>query len=125
MTMSSAPPAHLEAYVRLLGLEGAIAFLLAYGGGELFLPQRAAAPLHLVEVVGPEAAARLCQAAARLPKRVPTAKPWLAAALKARGLSVTEIARKLHASDVSVRRWLDAGGASRRAPPDYRQSLLL
>jgi len=110
MTDRAAPfpraPAHLEAYVRILGTEGAIAFLLAYGGGELYIPRRAVAGSPLSDLLGLQAAQDLAAAADRLPKRVPTGKPWLAQCLNAKGLSATEIARKLHASDVSVRKWL-------------------
>ena len=48
-------------------------------------------------------------AAVGLPRRVPTAKPWLASVMKSRGLSHAEIARRLHVSDVTVRGWLSRG----------------
>ena len=35
------PPAHLEPYVRILGVEGAMLFFLTYGGGELYIPRNA------------------------------------------------------------------------------------
>jgi len=44
----------------------------------------------------------------RLPKRVPLAKKWLTQALASQGLPVAQIARTLRASDVSVRKWLEA-----------------
>ncbi|MFN4172765.1 MAG: helix-turn-helix domain-containing protein [Pseudorhodobacter sp.] len=120
------PPAHVEPYVRILGLERAIAFLLTFGGGELYLPISAAPPPRLVEVIGMDHAARLCQAATRLPKRVPTAKPWIAGVWRSEGLSATEIARRLHVSDVAVRGWLRKGGqGARTRSADPRQFPLL
>lgn len=37
MTNSLRPPAHLEPYVRVLGTDLAIEFLLSFGGAELYL----------------------------------------------------------------------------------------
>lgn len=100
------PPAHVEPYVRILGVEGAVTFLLTYGGAELYLPLTAAAAARseVAALLGTEATLTL--AAAQLPRRVPTAKPWIAQVLRAQGLRTVEIARRLHASDVAVRRWL-------------------
>lgn len=106
MTNLPRPPAHLEPYVRILGVEGAIVFLLAYGGGELYIPRRAQPGAPLVALLGMEAAQALGDAADRLPRRVPTGKPWIAQVWATQGLSITQIARKLHATDVSVRKWI-------------------
>lgn len=117
------PPAHLEAYVRILGTEGAIGFLLRFGGAELYIPRTGAGSPQLAETLGPEAAQALGRAADRLPRRVPTGKPWIAKVRAAQGLPVAEIARMLHVTDVTVRRWL-ADGPPRR-PPDPRQMPLI
>jgi hypothetical protein len=98
-------PANLEPYVRVLGVELAIAFLAEFGGAELYLarsPQRS----RLTKLVGRDRAAALAQAAERLPKRIPLGKRWIAELYRARGLSTAEIARRLKASDVAVRGWL-------------------
>lgn len=110
------PPAHIEPYVRILGVEGAVDFLLVYGGGELYLPitRTAAARTEVAAHLGVDAV--LALAAAQLPRRVPTAKPWLAQVLRVQGLRVNEIARRLHASDTAVRRWL------KRAPAPQSQN---
>lgn len=118
------PPAHLEPYVRILGVEGAMLFFLTYGGGELYIPRNARPGAPLVNLLGFEAARALGAAADRLPRRVPTAKPWLARVMAVQGLRTPEIARRLHASDVSVRTWLK-GDAPRLAPADPRQPRLL
>lgn len=116
------PPAQIRPYVDVLGADGTVEFLLAFGGAELSLrtsPRRG----KLVELVGQEKAAELAEVAAHLPRRIPLAKPWLAQQLHEKGLSVAEIARKLHVSDVSVRAYLKPRG--KRSPPDPRQYSLL
>lgn len=102
------PPAHIEPYVRILGVEGAVTFFLNYGGSELYIPRNPRPGAPLVSLLGMDAAAALGAAADRLPKRVPTAKPWMALVSHAQGLRVSEIARTLHVSDVTVRKWIKA-----------------
>lgn len=117
------PPAHLEAYVRVLGVEGAIEFFMAFGGAELvyFLSPRNS---RLVDVIGLDAAQALAAEDARhgLPRRVPLGKPWVAQVWKSKGLPVAEIARRMHASDVAVRRWLKQQPMPK--PVDTRQGTL-
>ncbi len=113
------PPAQVAPYVSVLGPELALDFLLAFGGAELYLARSPQRRSRVVRLVGAERARALAAAAERLPSRVPLAKPWCAAMLRAQGLPVAEIARRLHASDVAVRGWL-----RRAAPPDTRQPSL-
>jgi hypothetical protein len=103
------PPANIEPYVRVLGIDGAIEFLLTFGGAELYLAKDPKGRSKLAGLVGIDKAAALAQAAEYLPRRVPVAKPWIALVWKSKGLPVAEIARRLHTTDVSVRRWLKAG----------------
>ncbi|WPY94698.1 sigma factor-like helix-turn-helix DNA-binding protein [Limimaricola variabilis] len=105
-------PAHVEPYVRVLGLEGAIEFLLTFGGAQLYLPHTPQGRSKLAQVVGIEKAARLAEVSDRLPRRVPTAKPWIATVWRSQGLPVDEIARRLHMSDVTVRKWLKKAAAA-------------
>ncbi|MGC9368690.1 MAG: helix-turn-helix domain-containing protein [Paracoccaceae bacterium] len=116
------PPAHIEPYVRVLGQDGALEFLLGFGGAELYMTETPKSRSRLVQAVGRERAVALARAAEHLPRRIPTAKPWLAQVLKAKGLSVAEIARRLHVSDVTVRKYL--GGGNGRPPSDPRQPSL-
>lgn len=113
------PPAHVEPYVRILGYEGAVSFILEFGGAEIYLPmtRTAAARSPVAQHLGVDAVVAL--ATAGLPRRVPTAKPWLARVFWSEELGVPEIARKLHVTDVTVRKWLSEAAASRRA--DERQ----
>lgn len=100
------PPAHVQAYVDLLGPELAITFLLTFGGAELYLAASPKGRSRLAEVIGIEAATDMARIAEQLPRRVPVAKPWIAQVWKSRGLSTAEIARRLHVTDVTVRGWL-------------------
>lgn len=118
MTGLPPPPAHVEPYVRVLGPEKAFAFLMRFGGGELYLSATPKGRSEAEAIVGPDKLAEL--AALDLPRRVPTAKPWLARMLKTQGLSHAEIARRLHATDVTVRKWL-----SPKPADDPRQRSLL
>lgn len=113
------PPAHIQPYVDAFGLHQTITFLLHFGGAELYIAGRPGAGSELVRVVGQEAAERLAARADRLPARVPTAKPWLAEAMKSQGLPVEQIARRLHVSNVAVRRWLKKAEAERIRRDQY------
>lgn len=114
------PPAHVASFVEALGAELAVRFLLHFGGAELYIPRDPKGGSELAEVLGMPAARAISALADRtvLPRRMPTAKPWIARYLKVTaGLSHAEIARKLHASDVSVRKWV-AGLQEHDAPDD-------
>jgi len=103
-----APTAQVATYVELLGPAKTVEFLLAFGGAELALSNNPRADSALAQMVGEEGARALGAHAHRLPKRVPLAKKWLTQALASQGLPVAQIARTLRASDVSVRKWLEA-----------------
>lgn len=109
--MSAIPaPANLEPYVRILGVDGAIAFLSEFGGAELYLGQRSQARSRVARLFGREKAEKLASAMERLPARVPLGKRWIAQVLAERGLPTAEIARRLRATDVAVRGWLSGKG---------------
>ena len=119
------PPAHVEPYVTALGAEAAVQFFLHFGGAELSIPRNPKPGSDLVESMGMEASLALCALAQRtiLQRRVPIPKPWLARYLKAvDGLSHAAIARKLHAADISVRRWV-AGFDDREFPDSDQMNL--
>lgn len=85
---------------------------MTFGGADLYLTPTPKGRSRLAGLVGHAKAAELAEAAAHLPRRIPTAKPWVAAVYRAQGLPVAEIARKLHVSDVTVRAYLKRYGAS-------------
>jgi hypothetical protein len=100
-------PAHIQPYVDVLGLGLTIDFLLAFGGAPLYLPgERTHGDSRISEVIGSAKAVALGRHLGKGMVRVPLAKPFIAAYLFANNVPVVEIARRLHVSDVSVRRWL-------------------
>ncbi len=101
------PTAQVEPYVEALGHDGAVDFLLAFGGAEIYITAHPKSRGQVIEVVGRRGAERLTEVAHRLPRRVPLAKRWIAAVLFAKGLSKAEIARKLHMTEVTIRAWLN------------------
>lgn len=112
------PPAHIAPFVEVLGDEVALTFFLTFGGAELvysITPRRS----RLVEVIGADAARALAEHDRQrgLPRRVPLANAWCAQLQFEKGLSVAEIARRMHASDVTVRRWLKQGNNHRATDP--------
>ncbi|MBC2834682.1 helix-turn-helix domain-containing protein [Gemmobacter straminiformis] len=109
-----------------LGEDEAVRFFVAFGGAELYIARDPKGRGMVERELGVETARRLADLADRvhLPRRVPMPKPWLAQLWKSQGLPVAEIARRLHASDVAVRRWLAAVPASTDAAPDSRQMRL-
>ena len=107
------PPAHIAPYVDALGVETALRFFLHFGGAELRIPRNPKPGSELVTHFGMDVAHALSALAERvvLQPRVPMPKPWIARYLKTvDGCSVSAIARRLHASDVAVRRWIAGGG---------------
>ncbi len=107
MTDRAAPatPAHVEPFVRVLGEDEAIRFLLTFGGAELYHATSPKGRSRLAEEFGIERAAAIARAAEHLPRRVPLAKEWIAAVWSNQGLTDAEIARRLHVTDVTVRAW--------------------
>ena len=107
MTDTINVPAHIQPYVDVLGVPLTIDFLLAFGGGPLYLPgERTNGDSRITEVIGAVKAVELGRHLGKGMVRVPLAKPFIAACLFADRIAVVEIARRLHVSDVSVRRWL-------------------
>lgn len=118
-------PAHIEAFVTVLGPAGAKDFLLTFGGSEIYFSANPQARSMIATAIGRDKAAALAEALGAGSKvRVPTAKPWVAGCLHAEGLKTAEIARRLHMSDTVVRQWLKRT-MSGRAAPDPRQLRLL
>lgn len=118
MSKPPRPPAHIAAYVEVLGPDMAVEFLLSFGGAELYLPANPRGRSKVEALVGAENVKALQARAGELSARVPTAKPWIAQVFASKGLPVAEIARKLHTTDVTVRKYLRAG-------PDPRQLSLI
>lgn len=99
------PPAQVEPYVRALGPDLAVQFLLTYGGAELTLSGRPGGRSGHERMLGHDAAKRLAEHAGAV-RRIPLAKRWLAKMLHWQSMSNAAIARRLRITDLTVRRYL-------------------
>ena len=116
-------PAHIRPYVDVLGVDGAVEFLLTFGGGYTYFSTAPDAGSPVAKAIGVDRAAALAEAVAGTigragSTRVPTAKPFIARLLKQQGHGVSAIARRLHMSDVTVRKWLTEEAAQLSLPLD-------
>jgi hypothetical protein len=100
------PPAQIEVFVEVLGLELTMEFLLAFGGSPIQLSMRPQAGTLLSKVVTQEQISALAKATGGGWYRVPTCKPFLCSYFSGMGMSVSAIARKLHITDTTVRSML-------------------
>lgn len=116
-------PAHVQPYVDVLGEKEAMAFLLEFGGAEVYLPASPRSRSLIVQRIGQDRTLALAQALSRMMSsgqklRVPTAKPWLAVCMRHEGMTTADIARRLHVTDATVRGWFRRKGR-RRPPPKF------
>jgi hypothetical protein len=103
-------PAHIQPYVTAIGIEKTVRFLLAFGGSYAYLSERPQDRSPVAQEIGRDAAIALAKQIGAGPISVPTGKPFIACHLKyIEGLSTNEIARRLHATHVTVRKWLSNG----------------
>ena len=108
--MTVRPPNHVAPYVKALGEDRAIAFLLAFGGAPVLLAARPSKENKIVPVIGADGLAALISEFRVRIDRVPVAKTWIARVWADRGATVIEIARRLHVTDKTVRNWLNSSG---------------
>ncbi len=116
MTDALRPPAHIAMIIDALGQERAIRFLLEFGGAQLTVSRRPTGRSRIVDAIGVDGAASISEIADALPRRIPTAKPWIARVWEAGGMPVDEISRRLHVSNVAVNRWLKDPRMGERLP---------
>lgn len=120
-------PARLAPFVQVLGEAEAVRFFLTFGGTELYLAESPTGRSRLEAEFGSGVTARLKRVADDhlLPRRIPTAKPWIARVWASQGLPHAEIARRLHIADSTVRRILArSDDDARRDSVDPRQMKL-
>lgn len=99
-------PANIAPFVEALGVEDAMRFFLSLGGSDIYLPRRSSPRSLAARTIG---AAQVDKLAALLGYgyiKVPLARQWIAAVMKANGDSLAEIARTVRADVATVRRWL-------------------
>jgi hypothetical protein len=119
------PPANIEPYVRALGLERAVAFLLAFGGAPGYFSARPTAGSKIAEVIGADGVQALAETLGKGQWKIPTAKPWIAQVRDAQGVSIFAIARELHVVEDTARKWVHRGRkAARDGAPETRQMSL-
>lgn len=114
------PPAHVEPYVRILGEDLAIEFLLTFGGARRQLSASPQAESAVVRIVGIDRARALHGEFGLEIPRVPTGKIWIAQVWHLAGVPVSEIARRLHMTDKTVRGWTKPNRAEARRLAEER-----
>ncbi|QXN68026.1 middle operon regulator [Microcystis phage Mwe-Yong1] len=105
-------PEHLQPYVDVLGVDRALALFLALGGSQIYLPKKSGTGTLAAQVIGPDQVERLAEWFGPGYIKVPVARQWIAAVLRAQGKSDNEIARTVRADVETVRRWLGAKSAA-------------
>ena len=105
-------PANLAPYVQALGTAGAVDFFLRFGGSQIYLPRTASERSKAAKEIGIDKVARLAEAMGDGYIKVPLARQWIAAKLRAKGESDNEIARIVRADVATVRRWLGSKSAA-------------
>lgn len=120
MTDALRPPAHIAMIVDALGQERAIRFLLEFGGSNLSMSRRPTLQSRIVKVLGVDGSMAIADISDVMPRRIPTAKPWIARVWSSAGCPVDEIARRLHVSNVAVNRWLKDPRTGERLPAHHR-----
>ncbi len=100
------PPAQIAPLVEVLGPELTVRFLLRFGGVELAIPSVPKGRSRLEALVGTDKVKALAKVAHLLPARVPLCNAWASAALFSQGMPVSEIARQVRISDVTVRNYV-------------------
>lgn len=100
-------PANLVPFINTLGIDKGIEFILRFGGSAMYFPKKpqdgrsmASSLLTAEEIIA------LSQAVDRDYLRVPVGKKFIAQYLHSQNVSVGEIARRLHMTDVTIRGWL-------------------
>ncbi|MCX7559110.1 helix-turn-helix domain-containing protein [Sulfitobacter sp. F26204] len=111
------PPAHVQRFVDVLGVETTIDFLLNFGGAELSIPTTPKGKSEVERVIGFEKMQRLSGLSYALKHRIPLGTKWLAQCLSVQGLSTAAIARRLRVTDVTVRKYLHGRNEPKGAKP--------
>lgn len=99
----------MASFIDALGVEGAVRFILEYGGADPSTSPRLRDANPLMRMFGRETVEAIARHPVR-PRRIPLMKSWLAVYFRAKGQSVPEIARILRVSDITVRNRLRKHG---------------
>lgn len=99
-------PPQAEPYVAALGEELAAEFLLQFGGAPIVFSAKSYGHSRAHELIGEDGVRALGAYYGGERHRVPLEKKWLAQWLAWKGQTVYEIARRLHVTDITVRKYL-------------------
>lgn len=101
------PPAELAALADVVGAEGTLALIEAYGGTRFYVPKQAP-NAEMVRLLGTAPAATLVRQIGGNAIKVPLAKRWRCLVYRSRGMTYRSIARRLNITEDVVHRWLQA-----------------
>ncbi len=94
--------AAIESLIDLIGEDATFRLVERFAGTRTYIPHNARGDVHLAELLGREAAAKLAAEFGGLYLRVPLAKPFRIKALRQSGLSYAEIALRVGCTEVTV-----------------------
>ncbi|MCX5497306.1 helix-turn-helix domain-containing protein [Kaistia dalseonensis] len=108
--MTALPPPTLECrrLVQIMGAEAALALIEWQGGTRYYVPKVISADHKLAQTVGLGPATALVEAYGSSAYKVPVAREWRILVYRQRGLSYSEIARRLVCSQSTIWRVLNA-----------------
>jgi len=110
------PPAELAPLSRVIPPEALLALIEAHGGTRLYIPKAPNQASPLAKTLGRPAALALAAAMGGETLKVPMARHWRVRVLHARGLSYSQIARRLLISEDAVWRHLNAARLTNAQP---------
>lgn len=98
-------PSRVEPYVRALGEEEAVKFLMRFGGEAVSIPASPQRKSKLTKAIGSTKVEAMLVVFGAGQMKVPQAKRWLAHRLDAAGVSRLDIGRQLRVTADCVRRY--------------------
>lgn len=96
-------PEHIAKFVRIIGEDDTASLLLNFGGAASYFAARPEKVGALREILSVEKIQLLAEHFGGRVERIPLGNAFIARHLRSKGMSIQDIARKLHVSDVSVR----------------------
>lgn len=109
-------PAHIAAYVQVIGEDETEKLLLNFGGAPAYFALRPEKVNSLAEHISRESIKKLADAFGGRCARVPMGNEFLARHMRSKLIPVNEIARQLRKTDKWVRSALAAEGPKKAAP---------
>lgn len=98
-------PENLQPFIEALGEDTSCRLFLKLGGTQVYLPKHTRKGSLLDQAIGIEKSDALAKQIGHGHLRIPIARKWCARHLHAKGHSLAEIARQVHAKDDTIRDW--------------------